>query len=102
MILVTRLDKQVMYLNPDQIVTIEETPDTVITLFNGNHFLVKERAQIIINRIIAFRGKLLRRTENRNKNHRYIARRNQGMFSSMPGNCLRRQADRYSLQSQDD
>jgi hypothetical protein len=32
MIVVTRLDKQLMYLNPDHIICIEETPDTVITL----------------------------------------------------------------------
>jgi hypothetical protein len=31
MILVTRLDRQVMLLNPDLIVKVEETHDTVIT-----------------------------------------------------------------------
>lgn len=62
MILVTRLDRQVMFLNPDHIVSVEETPDTVITLFNGHHFLVREHCQVILNRIIAFRTKILRRS----------------------------------------
>ncbi|MDK9717554.1 MAG: flagellar FlbD family protein [Trichlorobacter sp.] len=62
MILVTRLDRQSMFLNPDHIVSVEETPDTVITLFNGHHILVREHCQVILNRIIAFRTKILRRS----------------------------------------
>jgi len=62
MIFLTRMDKQGMYVNPDHIVSIEETPDTVITLFNGNHFIVKERASLIIGRIVAYRAKIIRRS----------------------------------------
>ncbi|MDD2501097.1 MAG: flagellar FlbD family protein [Geobacter sp.] len=62
MILVTRLDRQTIFLNPDHIVSVEETPDTVITLFNGHHILVREHCQVILNRIIAFRAKILRRS----------------------------------------
>lgn len=61
MILVTRLDKQQMYLNPDHIICIEETPDTVITLFNGNRYIVVDRAGTIISRVVAFRARILRR-----------------------------------------
>ncbi len=61
MIVVTRLDKQRMYLNPDHIICIEETPDTVITLFNGNRYIVIDRASAIISRIVAFRAKISRR-----------------------------------------
>lgn len=68
MIFLTRMDKQQMYLNPDHIISIEETPDTVIALFNGNHFIVKERAQIIIDRIIAFRSRIIRRSGSALKN----------------------------------
>lgn len=63
MIALTRMDRQLMYLNPDHIVSIEETPDTVITLFNGNHHIVRERAADIISRVIAFRAKIMRRCE---------------------------------------
>lgn len=61
MIAVTRLDKQLMYLNPDHIICIEETPDTVITLFNGNRYIVIDRARAIISRIVAFRARISRR-----------------------------------------
>lgn len=61
MIVVTRLDKQLMYLNPDHIISIEETPDTVITLFNGNRYIVIDRASMIIGRVIAFRAVISRR-----------------------------------------
>lgn len=61
MIQVTRLDRQTILLNPDHIISIEETPDTVITLFNGHHLLVKERAALILNRIMAFRAGIVRR-----------------------------------------
>ena len=52
MIAVTRLDKHLMHLNPDHIIFIEETPDTVITLFNGNRYIVIDRASAIISRIV--------------------------------------------------
>jgi len=74
MILVTRLDRQTMFLNPDHIVSVEETPDTVITLFNGNHILVREHCQVILNRIIAFRSKLLRRAGAIPAGHPYLRR----------------------------
>lgn len=61
MIVVTRLDKQRMYLNPDHIICIEETPDTVITLFNGNRYIVIDRASTIISRVVAFRARISRR-----------------------------------------
>ncbi|NTV49946.1 MAG: flagellar FlbD family protein [Geobacteraceae bacterium] len=65
MIVVTRLDKQRMYLNPDHIICIEETPDTVVTLFNGNRYIVIDRANAIIDRVIAFRAKISRRASSR-------------------------------------
>lgn len=61
MIFLTRMDKQQFYVNPDHIVSIVEAPDTVITLFNGHHFIVKESAQVIINKIIIFRSLVIRR-----------------------------------------
>jgi flagellar protein FlbD len=64
MVAVTRLDKQRMYLNPDHIICIEETPDTVITLFNGNRYIVIDRASAIINRVVAFRARISRRAAN--------------------------------------
>lgn len=80
MILVTRLDRQVMFLNPDHILSVEETPDTVITLFNGNHLLVREHAQVILNRIIAFRIKILRRSSTVPRGHAYLRRQRNTLY----------------------
>lgn len=78
MILVTRLDRQVMLLNPDLIVTVEETPDTVITLLNGHHLLVRERAQVLLNRIVAHRATILRRSGSVAGGRKYLARKRLG------------------------
>lgn len=74
MIAVTRLDKQLMYLNPDHIICIEETPDTVITLFNGNRYIVKDKATAIISRIVVFRARISRRASIPS-NRRYSGRK---------------------------
>jgi flagellar protein FlbD len=55
MIQVTRLDHTPMIVNPDLIIFMEETPDTVITLSNGEKILVQERVSEIIRRVIQFR-----------------------------------------------
>lgn len=60
MIKVTSLDGSEMYLNPDLIEIIQETPDTHITLSNGNRYLVLEPARVVIGRIVSYRGRLLR------------------------------------------
>lgn len=73
MIAVTRMDRQLMYLNPDHLISIEETPDTVISLFNGNRYIVLERAAVIINRIVAFRAGIIRRAGSR-PSKKYLCR----------------------------
>jgi flagellar protein FlbD len=75
------MDKQEMYINPDHIVSIEETPDTVIALFNGHHFIVKERASIIISRIVAYRAKIIRRSGG-NGRRRHTERQKTSLFRS--------------------
>jgi flagellar protein FlbD len=79
MVAVTRLDKQLMYLNPDHIICIEETPDTVITLFNGNRYIVVDRASAIISRIVAFRAKISRRAASRSAK-KYLGRVRSSQF----------------------
>lgn len=83
MIRVTRLDRQVMLLNPDHIVTVEETPDTVITLYNGHHILVKERAEVIVSRIVAFRSKVLRRAGGAGNGLKYLRRKDLNKFTDV-------------------
>jgi flagellar protein FlbD len=63
MIKVTTLDGSEMYLNPDLIEIISETPDTHITLSNGNRYLVLEPARVVIGRIVSFKARLLRHAQ---------------------------------------
>ena len=81
MIAVTRLDKQPMYLNPDHIISIEETPDTVITLFNGNRYIVVDRASTIISRVVSFRARISRRAASRSAK-KYLGRIRSSQFHS--------------------
>jgi flagellar protein FlbD len=55
MIQVTRLDHSQLTVNPDLIIFMEETPDTIITLSNGEKIMVLERVSEIIRRVIQFR-----------------------------------------------
>lgn len=55
MIQVTRLDHSALIVNPDLIIFMEETPDTIITLSNGDKIMVQERVSEIIRRVIQFR-----------------------------------------------
>jgi flagellar protein FlbD len=55
MILVTRIRNNPILINPDLIVFIEETPDTIITLYNGEKIVVHEKVKEVVERIIRFR-----------------------------------------------
>ena len=45
-------------LNEDHIEKIEEVPETVITLGNGKKYLVKEKNEEVVKRIIEFKKKI--------------------------------------------
>lgn len=72
MIFLTKMDKQQFFINPDHIVSIEETPDTVITLYNDHHFLVKDSAQSIINKIIAYKASIIRRASGNSSGKKHL------------------------------
>jgi len=55
MIYVTRINGKVFAINPDLIETLEETPDTIITLTNERRYVVKESIDVLIDRITHFR-----------------------------------------------
>jgi flagellar protein FlbD len=54
-ITVTGLSGGVLVVNVDLIVTIEQTPDTVITLVNGDKLLVRESLDELIDKTVAYR-----------------------------------------------
>ena len=59
MILVHRLKGEPLLLNADLIESIEETPDTVITLVDGRRILVADTGAEIIGRVLDFRAAVL-------------------------------------------
>jgi len=79
MIKLTRRDGSEMYINPDLIEIVEETPDTHITLSNGNRYLVLETAAMIIERIITFKAAILHRSSPALK-RKYLQRRHEKNF----------------------
>nr|WP_269467423.1 flagellar FlbD family protein [Anoxybacter fermentans] len=54
----TKLDGSKFTLNAELIVTIEETPDTVVSLTTGQKILVKESESEIVEKIIDYKRKL--------------------------------------------
>ena len=58
MIILTRLNGEEFYLNPDLIEVIEETPDTVVSLSNGKKYVVSEKSSAIVDKIIQYRQKI--------------------------------------------
>ena len=58
MIILTRLNSSKFILNCDLIESIEETPDTVITLTNGKITIVAERAEQVVEKIMEYKRSL--------------------------------------------
>lgn len=52
--------KGVFILNAEIIETIEETPDTVVTLTNGKKLIVDEAPDEVVRRVMAYRRALQR------------------------------------------
>lgn len=58
MIKVTRFNDSTFWINADLIETIEDTPDTVITLTTGRKFIVKEDAENIRNLVLSYKKEI--------------------------------------------
>ncbi len=58
MIDVTRMNDKTLTLNSDLIESVEETPDTVITLTTGKKIIVKESRQEIKNLVKLYRKEI--------------------------------------------
>ncbi|MEW6199595.1 MAG: flagellar FlbD family protein [Planctomycetota bacterium] len=54
MIRLTRLNGRPFVLNADQIKSIEETPDTMIALLNGEQVVVREALDEVVRRAIEY------------------------------------------------
>ena len=60
MIWLTRLNSHPLAVNSDLIKFVEQAPDTVLTLLNGEKVVVRESAEEVLSRIIGFRRSLLK------------------------------------------
>jgi flagellar protein FlbD len=60
MIQLTRLNNTSLMVNSDLIKFVEQSPDTVITLLNGEKILVRETAETVLDRVIQFRRAVLK------------------------------------------
>ncbi len=60
MIALTRLNGQPFVVNAELIRTVEQLPDTTIKLINGDHLIVKEPMEVVVERAVEY-GRSLRR-----------------------------------------
>ena len=60
MITVTRLNGKPLVVNAELIRSVEENPDTTITLINGDHIIVQEKMEQVVEKAIDY-GRSLRR-----------------------------------------
>ncbi len=60
MIHVTRLNGRALIVNADLIRTVEANPDTIITLVNGDHIIVREPVKAVVELAIEY-GRSLRK-----------------------------------------
>ena len=54
MILLTRLNEKPVVVNAELIKLIESTPDTLITLINGDHMMVRESAEEVVEKAVEY------------------------------------------------
>ncbi|MCR4761922.1 MAG: flagellar FlbD family protein [Lachnospiraceae bacterium] len=59
MIEVTRMNGQKLIVNCELILTVEETPDTLLTFTSGHKLLVKESRQEIIGLVKSYKKEIL-------------------------------------------
>jgi len=58
MIKLTRLNHQVVAINPDHIAWIEVSPDTTLVLLGGDKIIVRESLDDLVAQVIQFRRKV--------------------------------------------
>lgn len=79
MIRLTRMNGSEFYLNHALIEIVEESPDTLLTLSNGNRYIVLEPARVIMDRIMSMQARILRRAAT-SPDRKYLQRRNAENF----------------------
>ena len=58
MILLTRLNGSKLYINAEKVLTVEGTPDTIITLVDNVKYLVKEAPDVVVAQILDYQQRV--------------------------------------------
>jgi flagellar protein FlbD len=58
MILLTRLNGSKLYINAEKVMTVEGTPDTIITLVDNVKYVVKETPEKVAEEILHYQQKV--------------------------------------------
>ena len=87
MIQLTRLNSNSLIVNSDLIKFVEQSPDTVITLLNGEKIIVRESADQVLERIVLFRRAVL-------QNIQAAAGHFRSLSAAQCGDAIREQSER--------
>jgi flagellar protein FlbD len=60
MIKLTGLNNKELILNAEHIEKLEAVPESLITLTNGNKYLVRESNEEIVNKVLEYKSKIQR------------------------------------------
>lgn len=58
MIVLTKLNDAVIYVNPHQIEYVESNPDTTLIMLSGKRLIVKESYQELFEKIVEYRRRI--------------------------------------------
>ena len=58
MITLTRINQRVVVVNAEHIKMVEGTPDTIITLLNGDYFVVCESVEEVVRKTIEYQRQI--------------------------------------------
>jgi len=94
MIQLTKLNGTPMVLNSDLVKTVEASPDTMLTLINGEKLMVRESIDAVVDAVLHYRGRLLASVASRVPDIGNLAR-----ATSLASLDLAQQRDRSSAVS---
>ncbi len=55
MLRLTRFNGTELFVNPELIITVESTPDTVITLTTGEKLVIKEKTRDVVDQFMEYK-----------------------------------------------
>ncbi len=63
MIIVTRLDRSQVGVNPDLIERVHASPDTTLHMVDGNVYVIAESLSTLVDLIVAYRARVLQEAD---------------------------------------